>query len=375
VEAQIGRARASKFSGPRNALIIGASTGYGLASRIGVAYGAGAGTLGVFYERPADGERTASAGWYNSAAFDLCARRDGLLAENINGDAFSDGTKGKAIALIAEKFKKIDLIIYSLASPRRTDRFGVTHKSALKPIGKPFTGKTISVDRGEVGSVSLEPATEEEIDGTVAVMGGEDWLLWMEALLSAGVLANGARTIAYGYLGPKLTWPIYRDGTIGRAKAHLEETAKKIDGLLKPLDGSARISINKAVVTQASAAIPVVPLYISILFKLMKARGTHEDCLDQMLRLFAGRVYGSNLPVGAVDVEGRLRIDELEMDGDLQNEIERIWPIVTSENLHRLADFDGYRLDFLNLFGFDVGAVDYGEAVEVAVPLKLDGLP
>jgi enoyl-[acyl-carrier protein] reductase/trans-2-enoyl-CoA reductase (NAD+) len=370
VEAQVARALANKFNGPRSVLVIGASTGYGLASRIAAAFGGGASTMGVFFERPADGDRTASAGWYNTAAFEEMARRHGLLAESVNGDAFSDAIKEKTIGRIIDKFKKVDLVIYSLAAPKRTDRSGATHRSVLKPIGKPFVGKTVSVDHGTVVDVTLDPATQEEIDGTVSVMGGEDWELWIGALASAGALSDGAKTIAYGYIGPELTWPIYRDGTIGRAKAHLERTVERIDAILAPFHGEGRIAINKAVVTQASAAIPVVPLYISILFKLMKARGTHETCIDQMLRLFRDRVYCGD---GEVDGRGRLRIDEFEMDAEVQDEIARIWPMISSENLMQLTDFGGYQSDFLNLFGFDVEGVDYNEAVETDVPLE--GLP
>ncbi|MDR2668120.1 MAG: trans-2-enoyl-CoA reductase family protein [Puniceicoccales bacterium] len=370
VEEQVAKALKNKFTGPRSVLVIGASTGYGLASRIAAAFGAGADTLGVFFERPADGDRTASAGWYNTVAFEELARRSGLLAASVNGDAFSDDIKEKTIELIGKKFKKIDLVIYSLAAPRRTDRSGVTHKSVLKPIGKPFVGKTVNLDHGTVTEVTIDPATDEEIAGTVAVMGGEDWELWMGALASAGVLAKGAKTVAYGYIGPELTWPIYRDGTIGRAKAHLESTVDKINAILRPMGGEAHIAINKAVVTQASAAIPVVPLYISILFRLMKSMGTHETCIDQMLRLFRDRIYGKNLQPGAIDGCGRFRVDDLEMDRNLQSEIAKLWPLVTSENIRRLTDFDGYQSDFLNLFGFDVHGVDYNEAVETDLPLK-----
>ena len=370
VESQIASAAAGNFNGPGNVLVIGASTGYGLASRIAAAFGGGAGTLGVFFERPADGDRTASAGWYNSAAFENLARKSGLLAASVNGDAFSDDIKNKTIAIIREKFKKIDLVIYSLASPRRTDRDGVIHRSVLKPIGKPFIGKTVNIDHGTVHEITIDPATQEEIDGTVAVMGGEDWELWIRALVEAEALANGAKTVAYGYIGPELTWPIYRDGTIGRAKAHLENSVDRINFTLRPLDGEARVAINKAVVTQASAAIPVVPLYISALFKLMKANGSHETCIDQMLRLFRDRLYCSTLANGAMDSCGRLRIDEREMEPGLQGEVAKLWRDISSENLRQLTDFDGYRSDFLKLFGFDVDGIDYDASVEADVPLE-----
>jgi enoyl-[acyl-carrier protein] reductase/trans-2-enoyl-CoA reductase (NAD+) len=364
VEEQVAHARRCPFTGPKNVLIIGASTGYGLASRIAAAFGARASTLGVFYERPAEGDRTASAGWYNTAAFESLARKEGLVAHSINGDAFSEEIKNRTIDLIRGHFDPIDLVIYSLASPRRTDPHGVTHRSVLKPIGKPFLGKTVNTDKGTVHDIALEPATEEEIRETVAVMGGEDWQLWMDALAAAGVLAKGVKAVAYSYVGPQLTWPIYRDGTIGRAKADLEEAAKRIGAALSPLGGSAHISYNKAVVTQASAAIPVVPLYISLLFKIMKENGSHEGCIQQMVRLFKDRLYAG----GKVDL--LLRIDEREMDPAVQSEIARRWLSLSTENLAETTDFAGYRSDFLRLFGFAIPGVDYASAVEADVPLK-----
>jgi enoyl-[acyl-carrier protein] reductase/trans-2-enoyl-CoA reductase (NAD+) len=355
-------------------LVIGASTGYGLASRIGAAFGAGAATCGVFFERPAEGERTASAGWYNTAAFGSLAGEEGLLVRNVNGDAFSAEIKKRTIDILRSDFPPVDLVIYSLASPRRTDPAGVTHRSVLKPIGKPFFGKTVQTDSGAVKEVAMEPATEEEIAGTVAVMGGADWLLWMEALREADVLAKGAKSVAYGYVGPELTWPIYRYGTIGRAKEDLEATVEKIDRILAPLCGKANISINKAVVTQASAAIPVVPLYVSLLFKFMKEEGSHEDCQDQMIRLFRERLYPTEpLPDCAVDDVGRIRLDEREMKPVLQEKIRQVWSAIETDNLSTLTDFAGYQFDFLRLFGFGVEGVNYDEAVESDVPLR--GMP
>ncbi|MDR0678799.1 MAG: trans-2-enoyl-CoA reductase family protein [Puniceicoccales bacterium] len=374
VEEQASRARRCPFRGPTSVLVIGASTGYGLASRVAAAFGAGAATCGVFFERPAEGERTASAGWYNTAAFESLAGEEGLLVRNVNGDAFSTEIKKKTIDVLRSDFPPVDLVIYSLAAPRRTDPAGVTHRSVLKPIGSPFYGKTVQTDSGAVREVALEPATEEEIAGTVAVMGGADWLLWMEALRKADVLAEGAKAIAYGYVGPELTWPIYRFGTIGRAKEDLEATVEKIDRILAPLGGKAYISINKAVVTQASAAIPVVPLYISLLFKLMKEEGSHEDCQDQMIRLFREGLYCDRpLPDGAVDDSGRIRIDGRELKPALQEKVIQLWPTLDTGNLFVLTDFTGYRSDFLRLFGFGVGGIDYDDAVESNVPLK--GLP
>jgi enoyl-[acyl-carrier protein] reductase/trans-2-enoyl-CoA reductase (NAD+) len=295
----------------------------------------------------------------------------GLAAPHINGDAFSDEVKARTIAAIRRHFGKVDLVVYSLASPRRTDpRTGEIYRSTLKPIGQPFTGKTVQTDRGIVHDITLEPASDEEIRGTVGVMGGADWRLWMEALAEAGVLAEGVKTVAYGYVGPELTWPIYRDGTIGRAKADLEGTADALNVFLKSIGGSAAIAINKAVVTQASAAIPVVPLYLSLLFKIMKEKGLHENCWEQMERLVRDRLYVESLAEGAVDSRGRFRVDDWEMREDVQRSVRELWPAITTENLRELTDFDGYTADFLRLFGFGVGGVDYGEAVDLAVDLE-----
>ncbi|MDR3117692.1 MAG: trans-2-enoyl-CoA reductase family protein [Puniceicoccales bacterium] len=376
VQEQVARVEGKKFpsSGPGTALIIGASTGYGLASRIVATFGAGADSLGVFFERPAQGERTASAGWYNSVALERMARERGRRVWSVNGDAFSDAVKLRSVELLRREFRPVDLVIYSLASPQRTHpRTGQLFRSVLKPVGQGFTSKTLHTDRGVVDTVHLEPASEEEIAATVAVMGGEDWLLWMEALAAAGVLADGVKSVAYGYLGPQLTWPIYRDGTIGLAKKDLERTVDRIDALLRPLQGKAHIAVNKAVVTQASSAIPVVPLYISLLFRAMKERGCHESCGEQMERLFAERLYAKNLPDGAVDGEGRLRLDGWEMDPAVQVEVLRRWQLVTTENLRELGDPDGYGADFLRLFGFGLPGVDPLEPVETESFLETCG--
>jgi len=370
VEEQIRYVQSKpRIDGPKNALVIGASTGFGLSTRIAAAFGAGAGTLGIFFERPAEGGRTATAGWYNTAAFTRAARRAGLYAGNINGDAFSDAIKEQAIETIRRDLGKVDLVVYSLAAPRRTDpRTGEVHASVLKPIGRPYTGKTVDVSSGRVTEVTLEPATEEEIRGTVAVMGGEDWRMWMEALLRAGVLAEGAVTVAYSYVGPEVTRPIYRDGTIGRAKDDLERTARDIDGALRPIGGCAYVSVNKALVTQASSAIPIVPLYISLLFRVMKDKGLHEGTIEQMHRLLAERLYtGSAVPV---DELGRIRIDDLEMRDDVQREVAALWERVNTDNLALLSDIEGYRADFLKLFGFGLEGVDYEADTDPFVPLE-----
>ncbi len=351
-------------NGPKRALVIGASTGYGLASRIAAAFGSGAATVGVFYDRPSEDGRPATPGWYNSIAFERAAKAEGLYASSINGDAFSTAVKDQAMELIRREMGPVDLVVYSLASPRRVHPVtGAVHKSVLKPIGRPYTAKTVDTDNGAVNEVTIEPATPEEIADTVAVMGGEDWELWMQALENAGLLAPGATAVSYSYIGPEVTWPIYHQGTIGMAKNDLERAARRIDAMLKARGyGRAFVSINKALVTQASSAIPVVPLYISILYMIMKARGTHEGCIEQIQRLFASQMYnGSAL---AFDDAGRVRLDDLEMRPDVQREVEIVWPRVTTENLSELTDIEGYRAEFLKLFGFGVDGVDYDADVD-----------
>ncbi len=369
VQEQIDYVKAQgKVDGPKKVLVIGASTGYGLASRIATAFASGAATLGVFFEKQASDNRTATAGWYNTAAFHRAAEEAGLYAKSINGDAFSDEIKAETIRTIKEDLGEVDLVVYSLASPRRTHpKTGESFSSVLKPIGKPFTNKTVNFHTGEVTQVSLEPATEEEIRQTVAVMGGEDWEMWIHALNEAGVLADSAITVAYSYIGPELTKAVYRDGTIGRAKDHLEATARKLDEYLQGKGGHAYISVNKAVVTQSSSAIPVVPLYISLLFQVMKDKGLHEGCVEQMYRLFANRLYnGGQTPV---DDKGRIRLDDWEMRGDVQEQVASLWDQVNSENLEKLTDIEGYRREFMKLFGFGLQGVDYDADVNPVVPL------
>jgi enoyl-[acyl-carrier protein] reductase/trans-2-enoyl-CoA reductase (NAD+) len=356
--------------GPRRALVIGASTGYGLASRVTAAFGCGAGTLGIFYERPSEDGRTATPGWYNSIAFTKAARAAGLFAGNINGDAFSDEIKAQALESIRREMGQVDLVVYSLASPRRAHpKTAAVHKSVLKPVGAPYTNKTVDTDKGIVSEVTIEPASPQEISDTVAVMGGEDWEMWMNALASAKLLAPGAQAAAYSYIGPEVTWAIYKNGTIGLAKNDLERAARNIDSLLK-LNGGGRaiISVNKALVTQASSAIPVVPLYISILYKIMKAAGTHEGCIEQMQRLFATQIYAPSGP--RFDEAGRVRVDDLEMRAEVQAAVAKVWPEVTTENLGSLTDIAGYRSEFLKLFGFGLAGVDYGADAEPHVQME-----
>lgn len=358
VQEWIDRTRArGSFNGPKRVLVIGSSTGYGLASRITAAFGAGASTLGVFFEKPSEPEKMGSAGWYNNVAFERAARAAGLYARSINGDAFSDAVKQQVVEAIRADLGCVDMVVYSLASPRRTHpRTGVVHKSTLKPAGAPYTSKTVDTDKGVVSPISIETATEQEIADTVAVMGGEDWRFWIDALEAAGVLAPGFTTVAYSYIGPDLTWPIYRNGTIGRAKEDIERTARELAARLAPSGGRAFISVNKALVTQASSAIPVVPLYISLLYKVMKAEGIHEGCIEQMHRLF-DRLYRET--VTPVDAEGRIRVDDWEMRPDIQKAVAELWPEVTTENLGALSDIEGYRTEFLKLFGFGLPGVDY----------------
>lgn len=344
--------------GPKNVLVIGSSTGYGLASRIVPAFSSGANTLGLFFEKPGSEKRTGTAGWYNTAAFEKAATAEGLFAKSLNGDAFSHDMKAKAVDLIKSEMGPIDLVVYSLASPRRINPdTGEDHRSVLKTTGGEYTNKNLNTDKGEIEEVTIGAATQEEIDNTIKVMGGEDWELWMTALDEAGVLADGVKTVSYSYIGPELTWPIYTDGTIGMAKKDLEVTRARLHAKLgEKYNGSAYVSVNKALVTQASSAIPVVPLYISILYKEMKAKGLHEGCIEQIQRLFQDRLYGSDLKL---DENDRIRIDDWEMRDDIQAAVAKSWDIISNENLADHADFAGYQQEFLKLFGFGIDGVNY----------------
>lgn len=347
-----------KIDGPKRVLVVGASTGFGLASRITAAFGSDAATIGVFFEKePAEG-KTATPGWYNSAAFEQEAKKAGLYAKSINGDAFSKEIKQQTIDMIKADLGQVDLVVYSLASPvRMHPETGVLYRSALKPIGQVFSDKTVDFHTGKVSEVSIQPAVQEDIDNTVVVMGGEDWMMWMDAMKEAGVLAEGALTVAYSYIGPEVTEAVYRKGTIGRAKDHLEATAFDITNKLSDLNGKAYVSVNKALVTQASSAIPVIPLYISLLYKTMKEKGIHEGCIEQMQRLFADRLFnGSEVPV---DEKGRIRVDDWEMRADVQENVKALWAKADTETLTEIGDLAGYKNDFLNLFGFGFEGVDY----------------
>ena len=355
-------------NGPKKVLVIGASTGYGLASRIAAAFGSGAATIGVFFEKPGEPDRCGSAGWYNSAAFEKEAAKAGLYARSFNGDAFSDAIKAEVIAALKADLGQVDTVIYSLASPRRTHpKTGEVFKSVLKPVGEAFTSKNLNTGTGAVHDITIEPAAGDDIDQTTAVMGGDDWQLWIDALLAADALAPNAQTIAYSYIGPVETWPIYKNGTIGRAKEDLERVQRALDLSLAPLGGKAWVSVNKALVTQASSAIPVVPLYISLLYKVMKEEGTHEDCIEQMDRLFRERLANGN---PQPDDAGRIRIDDWEMTPHVQSLVAERWKIVSTENLAELGDFAGYQSSFLRLFGFGLNGIDYSAETDtsIAVP-------
>ena len=355
-------------NGPKRVLVLGASTGYGLASRITAAFGCGAATIGVFFEREGLENKPGTAGWYNSAAFHEKADRAGLYARSINGDAFSNEIKSKVIDLIREDLGQVDLVVYSLAAPRRTDpNTGEVYNSTLKPIGKSVTQRGINTDKETVQDVTLEAATEEDIANTVAVMGGEDWQMWIDALDDAGVLAKGAKTTAFTYVGEKITWDIYWDGTIGAAKKDLDSRVVDIRSRLATHGGDARVSVLKAVVTQASSAIPIMPLYLSLLFKVMKEEGTHEGCIEQVYGLFRDSLYGEE-PV--LDSEGRLRADGKELQPHVQQAVADAWERVTTENLREVTDFAGYKQEFLHLFGFELEGVDYEADVDPVVPIS-----
>ncbi|NQY02356.1 MAG: trans-2-enoyl-CoA reductase family protein [Halieaceae bacterium] len=353
--------------GPKRVLVIGSSTGYGLASRITSAFGAQASTLGIFFEKEGTERKPGTAGWYNSAAFHQQAEAAGLYAKSINGDAFSAEVKQQAIDIIKQDMGQVDLVVYSLAAPRRQHPVtGELHSSTLKPIGSDSTQKGINTDKGEIQEFHLEAASQDEIDNTVAVMGGEDWQMWIDALDEAGVLADGAKTTAFTYIGEKITWDIYWHGTIGAAKQDLDKRVINIRQQLAARGGDARVSVLKAVVTQASAAIPAMPIYLAILFKVMKAHGVHEGCIEQIDGLFRDSLYGAT---PTLDDEGRLRADGKELTPEIQSEVAELWDQINTGNLRELSDFDGYRQEFLQLFGFEVDGVDYDADVNPVVPI------
>lgn len=364
---QIEATRARKLDasqGPKKVLVIGASSGYGLAARITAAFGYGADTLGVFFEKPGTEKRTGTAGWYNSAAFDRFAKAEGLYSKSINGDAFSHEARDKAIELIKQDMGQVDLVVYSLASPvRKLPDSGELKRSSLKPIGETYRATAIDTNKDAIIEAEVEPATEQEIEDTRAVMGGEDWELWIDALDSAGVLAEGARSVAFSYIGTEITWPIYWHGALGKAKEDLDRAAAEIGQRLSASGGGANVAVLKSVVTQASAAIPVMPLYIAMVYKVMKAQGLHEGTIDQLNRLFGERLYAEGQDAMATDDEGRLRLDDWELRDDVQQACQDLWPRVTTENLFEITDYTGYKNEFLKLFGFERGDVDYDAEV------------
>ena len=369
-QIQVVEAQGPIDGAPKRVLVIGASGGYGLASRIVAAMGCGAATMGVFFERPAKGARTASAGWYKTAAFDREAEKRGLYAKHFNGDAFSASLKAKVIEQIQADWGQVDLVVYSLAASARTLPSGETVRSTLKPIGDAFSGSTIDFNSGEIRSISLDPASEDEIADTVKVMGGDDWLEWMKALSAANCLAEGCVTTNYTYLGSEVTWPIYYHGTIGKAKEDLDRTAAALNQELTSLNGRAEVIVMKGLLTQAASAIPGMSLYLSLLFKVMKKNGTHEGCIEQVDRLFRTQLFAKEGQ--RRDDEGRLRMDELEMAEDIQAYVRSHWSEITEANLNAITDFSGYRRAFLNMHGFDVDGVDYEaeQIVDVAIPLE-----
>lgn len=359
-------------NGPKKVLVIGASSGYGLSSRIAAAFGSGAATLGVFFEKPATDKKTGTAGWYNAAAFEKYAHEAGLYAKSINGDAFSNEAREKVIELIKEDLGQVDLVVYSLASPvRKLPETGEVVRSVLKPIGETYRSTAIDTNKNCIINAEIEPATEEEIEATKVVMGGQDWELWMSALQEAGVLAKGARTVAYSYIGSDITWPIYWHGALGKAKEDLDRAANELNKSLMLTGGSANVAVLKSVVTQASSAIPVMPLYLAMVFKIMRAEGVHEGCMDQIHRLFAERLYNDLTPENLTDDMNRLRLDDWELREDIQLACRNLWPQITTENLFAMTDYQLYKDEFLKLFGFGIDGVDYDADVNPEVPFDV----
>ncbi|ACJ29960.1 Short-chain alcohol dehydrogenase [Shewanella piezotolerans WP3] len=363
-QINITKAKGKIANGPKKVLVVGSSSGYGLSSRITAAFGSDAATLGVFFEKPSSETKPGTAGWYNSAAFDKFAKAEGLYSKSINCDAFSHEAKQKAIELIKEDLGQVDMVVYSLASPvRKLPDSGELIRSSLKPIGEPYKATAVDTNKDIIIEASVEPATEQEINDTVTVMGGEDWELWMQALAEAGVLADGCKTVAYSYIGTELTWPIYWHGALGKAKMDLDRAAHALDDKLSATGGSANVAVLKSVVTQASSAIPVMPLYIAMVFKKMRAEGLHEGCIEQINRMFSERLYKADGSAAEVDESNRLRLDDWELREEIQQHCRDMWPQVTSENLAELTDYREYKEEFLKLFGFGIEGIDYEQDV------------
>ena len=368
-QIELVKANGPVAGAPKRVLVVGSSSGYGLSSRIAAAFGADAATIGVFFEKPGTEKKPGTAGWYNAAAFEAEAHKAGLYAKSINGDAFSNEAKQKAIELIKEDLSQIDLVVYSLASPvRKMPDSGEVIRSTLKPIGEPYRSTAIDTNKDVIIQAEVEPASEQEIADTVTVMGGGDWQLWIDALSEAGVLAEGCKTVAYSYIGSEITWPIYWDGALGRAKQHLDDTAAALNSQLSAIGGQANVAVLKSVVTQASSAIPVMPLYLSMVFKVMKAEGLHEGCMEQIDRLFRTGLYAA---APSYDDSNRFRMDDWELRSDIQQHCSNLWPTVTSENLFELTDYAYYKDEFLKLFGFGIEGIDYDADVDTLVDFNV----
>ncbi|MBV7315935.1 enoyl-ACP reductase FabV [Shewanella sp. NIFS-20-20] len=374
-QINITKAQGTITHGPKRVLVVGSSSGYGLSSRIAAAFGSGAATIGVFFEKPATESKPGTAGWYNSAAFDKFAKADGLYSKSVNGDAFSHEAKEKVIELIKADLGQIDMVVYSLASPvRKLPDSGELVRSSLKPIGDTYSATAVDTNKDCIIQASVEPASEQEIADTVTVMGGQDWELWINALNEAGVLADGCKTVAYSYIGTEITWPIYWHGALGKAKMDLDRAAHELNDKLSSHGGSANVAVLKSVVTQASSAIPVMPLYIAMVFKKMREQGLHEGCMEQILRLFRDRLYPDDGTLAETDSENRLRLDDWELRDDIQQHCQQLWPQVTTDNLAELTDYREYKAEFLKLFGFGIDGIDYDADVDTLVEFDVINL-
>ncbi|WP_188013768.1 enoyl-ACP reductase FabV [Photobacterium damselae] len=360
---------------PKRVLVIGSSSGYGLSSRIAAAFGGGAATIGVFFEKPGTEKKPGTAGWYNSAAFDKFAKEEGLYSKSLNGDAFSNEAKQKTIDLIKQDLGQVDMVVYSLASPvRKLPETGEVIRSTLKPMGAEYRATAVDTNKDTLFEACVEPATEQEVQDTVTVMGGQDWELWINALADAGVLAQGCKTVAYSYIGTEITWPIYWHGALGQAKMDLDRAASELNTKLETIGGSANVAVLKSVVTQASSAIPVMPLYIAMVFKKMREEGVHEGCMEQILRMFTQRLYKADGTAPEVDDKNRLRLDDLELREDIQKHCRELWPNVTNENLRDVTDYQQYKDEFLKLFGFGLETVDYDADVNPFVEFDVQDI-
>lgn len=365
------KAQGAIQNGPKRVLVIGASSGYGLSSRIAAAFGSGAATIGVFFEKPGTEKKTGTAGWYNAAAFEKVAHEEGLYAKSINGDAFSHEARDSVINLIKEDLGSVDMVVYSLASPvRKLPDSGEVIRSSLKPIGEPYRSTAIDTNKNVIIDAEVEPATEQEIADTVTVMGGEDWELWINALSEAGVLAQGCKTVAYSYIGSDITWPIYWHGALGKAKEDLDRAASALNEKLSANGGSANVAVLKSVVTQASSAIPVMPLYLAMVFRIMREKGLHEGCMEQIHRMFSSQLFKADGNPADTDDDNRLRLDDWELKAEVQDACRELWPQVTSDNLFDITDYQLYKDEFLKLFGFGIDGVDYDADVSPLVDFQ-----